>query len=136
MGLQSVPNSYSLPLISPHTFPCSSVGSSHGLRLFLQDMSTCCDESGYLEHLLHAISPSWGCRGIPSRNFPPLSTWDCRAVSHTVPLRPGCLAVFCLHLLIRALWRDCWSWLEPAVSAPTQGPPLLPSLSQYQNLAT
>lgn len=79
MGLQSVPSSYSFLLLSPHAFPCTSVGSSH--RLYLPSGRfhlMCCGvlhslQGGYLEHLLHRISPFWDCRGIPARNFPPPS---------------------------------------------------------------
>lgn len=92
--------------------------------------------SGYLKHLLHRISPSWGCRGIAPRTFPPLflSHWDCRAVSHIVLLRPSCLEAFSLLLLICALCWDCWMLLEPTVSASTQAPPCSPPTRTIKTL--
>lgn len=134
MGLQSVPNSYSLPL-SPHAFPCTSVGSCHGLHLPSVDVMW--DTSQPAEQISRPpplspedfSTPGATEASLPGTSLLSLSPWDCRVVLHTVPLRPGCLAAFPLPLLIRALWRDCWVWLEPTVSASTQRPPLLPSHS-------
>lgn len=86
MGLQSVPNSYSLPL-SPHAFPCTSVGSCHGLHLPSVDVMW--DTSQHAERISRPppLSPEdfsilglqrHPCQELPS-SLSPLGTaeWFC-----------------------------------------------------------
>ena len=127
-GLRSVPPSSSLPLLPPHSSPCSSPGPLQGLQGNTRPSGVSAGAAGAslpglcLEPLLPSCRSPLGAR---------------RAVSPPVSLSPGCRAALCPSLprlsprrppgaegLSCALRWGRWSRLEPAVSGAGQPRPL------------